>query len=404
MQNQILKNWQKVKFKDFITLQRGFDLPQYEFEDGDYPIMGSTGILGHHIKYKKNPPGVTTGRSGSLGTVLYTDEPYWPHNTSLWVKSFKGNDPRYVYYFLKTFPLEKFNSGAGVPTLNRNHLNEYKITIPNEQVQKKISSLLSNFDFLIENNKRKIKILEKITQLLYREWFVEFRFPGYKKVRFVDSELGKIPEGWDISKLRNHIKLDKGVSYSGEGLTEDGNPMVNLKSISVDGRYVRGSDKPYSGDYKPRHVLNPGDIVLANTDMTQNGNVVGKAAFVPVLDSDKEIIFSHHVYAIRLRKDGYLKRNFVLNLLNSYYFHGHAKGYAVGTTVLGLSADSIYRFKFVLPDNDISDLYEEKTSATYQLIENLENQNIVLQKTRDLLLPKLMFGEIDVSNLDIRTD
>lgn len=325
-------------------------------------------------------------------------------------------DNLFLFYLLKDYRYCEYIVGcaqgaASQASITLDSIRSYKFLLPPALVQRKIGNILFEIDGLIDINNRKIEILEQMAQLLYREWFVEFRFPtsakasagkpGYEKHKFVDSELDKIPEGWKITTLREHLKLDKGVSYSGNGLTEEGNPMVNLKSISVDGRYVRGSDKPYSGDYKPRHILKPGDIVLANTDMTQNGNVVGKAAIVPVLDTDKEIICSHHIYAVRIKKNTYLKRNYLLNLLNSYYFHGHAKGYAVGTTVLGLSADSIYRFGLAQPEKEITDLFEEKTQKIYQLIENLENQNIVLQHTRDLLLPKLMSGEIDVSKLDI---
>ncbi len=316
-------------------------------------------------------------------------------------------DPDYLYYLLNTYEakegLKNLDLGVAQPSIKVPHVLKYQLSYLPLPSQQKVVGVLNPLDALIDQNQNRIQYLEEMAQLLFREWFVEFRFPGYAEYKLVDSEMGKIPEGWEMSLLGAHIKLDKGVSYNGEGLTDYGNPMVNLKSISVDGRFVRGSDKPYSGDYNQRHVIKPGDIILANTDMTQNGNVVGKAAIVPIIDTDKEIIYSHHIYAARIKKNSTLKKNFILNLLNSYYFHGHAKGYAVGTTVLGLSADSVYRFEFAYPDKRTTDLFEEETTAIYHLIENLENQNIVLQRTRDLLLPKLMSGEIDVSHLDINT-
>jgi len=199
----------RIKFKDFIKLQRGFDLPKSKMIDGEYPVVGSTSIIGYHNEYKQEPPGVITGRSGSLGVVQYITKPYWPHNTSLWVKDFKGNIPRYVYYFLKTLPLAHYNSGAGVPTLNRNHLDNLDICVHELIEQQKIASILSAYDELTENNTHRIRILEEMVQLIYQEWFVNFRFPGYEKVRFINSELGKIPEGWDVRKLEDIAELKK---------------------------------------------------------------------------------------------------------------------------------------------------------------------------------------------------
>ena len=127
----------QILFKDFIKLQRGHDLPKKDMIEGDYPVVGSTSIIGFHNEYKYDPPGVITGRSGSLGFVQYIKTKYWPHNTALWVKDFKGNLPQYVYYFLKTLDLAKFNSGVGVPTLNRNDLDTLEIKIHENDDQKR---------------------------------------------------------------------------------------------------------------------------------------------------------------------------------------------------------------------------------------------------------------------------
>ena len=116
---ELMKEVRHIPFKDFVVLQRGFDLPKKDMSDGSYPVIGSTSIIGHHNEYKVEPPGVITGRSGSLGIVQYIRDKYWPHNTALWVKDFKGNSPHNVYYYLQTLNLGRFNSGAGVPTLNR---------------------------------------------------------------------------------------------------------------------------------------------------------------------------------------------------------------------------------------------------------------------------------------------
>ena len=189
------------RFEDFVTLQRGFDLPKTEMRDGPFPVVGSTSVIGYHNDFKVEPPGVVTGRSGSLGTVQLVREPYWPHNTSLWVRDFKGNDPRFVYYRLQELDLARFNAGAGVPTLNRNHLDSLELDVPPLPVQLRVAGILSAYDDLIENNQRRIQILETMARALYREWFVEFRFPGHDKIPRVASPLGDIPEGWEVKTV-----------------------------------------------------------------------------------------------------------------------------------------------------------------------------------------------------------
>ena len=198
------------RFEDFVTLQRGFDLPKTEMRDGPFPVVGSTSVIGYHNDFKVEPPGVVTGRSGSLGTVQLVREPYWPHNTSLWVRDFKGNDPRFVYYRLQELDLARFNAGAGVPTLNRNHLDSLEVDVPPLPVQLRVAGILSAYDDLIENNQRRIQILETMARALYREWFVEFRFPGHENVPRVASSIGDIPEGWEVKKLGDIIELKYG--------------------------------------------------------------------------------------------------------------------------------------------------------------------------------------------------
>jgi type I restriction enzyme S subunit len=129
-------------FDSLCELQRGFDLPDSDMQPGSVPVIASTSIKGFHNVAKVNPPVITTGRSGSLGTVLYVREPAWPLNTSLWVKDFKGNSPNLVYFTLRGLHLENFNAGAGVPTLNRNHLRSIKVRIPTAASQSKFDELV----------------------------------------------------------------------------------------------------------------------------------------------------------------------------------------------------------------------------------------------------------------------
>jgi type I restriction enzyme, S subunit len=138
-------------FRDFIKLNRGFDLPSDKIVEGVHPIIASTSVKAYHNAFKVKPPVITTGRSGSLGTVLYVNQNAWPLNTALYVKDFKGNQPLFVYFLLSNMNLENFDSGAGVPTLNQNHLHKLKLWVPCVELQSKFAEIVSPLFQQIEN-------------------------------------------------------------------------------------------------------------------------------------------------------------------------------------------------------------------------------------------------------------
>jgi type I restriction enzyme, S subunit len=135
-------SWTLKPFKNFCVLKRGYDLPDSSMQPGHYPVIASTSIKGFHNEFKVNPPVITTGRSGSLGTVLLVNKKSWPLNTALYVKDFCGNSPFLIYYTLRSLKLETFNVGAGVPTLNRNHLASLGIAVPDAALQRRFDAVL----------------------------------------------------------------------------------------------------------------------------------------------------------------------------------------------------------------------------------------------------------------------
>ena len=220
----------KITFDNFVRLSRGFDLPERKIVDGEYPVVASTNIKAYHNAYKVKPPVVVTGRSGSLGKVQYIDSKCWPLNTSLYSKDFRGNNPKYIYFFLQTMHLEQYNAGAGVPTLNQNHLQRLKIVVHDIDEQKKVADILSTYDNLIENNNKRIKLLEQMAENLYKEWFVRFRFPGYEDTEFEDG----MPRGWVREKIGLHYNTCSGGTPSRkheEYYTEGTIPWVKTGEI-----------------------------------------------------------------------------------------------------------------------------------------------------------------------------
>ncbi|MGI9055413.1 MAG: restriction endonuclease subunit S [Pyrinomonadaceae bacterium] len=168
-----MADWKELKLGDVITFQRGHDLPRTQMIDGEFPVAGSNGIIGYHNKFTTKAPGVTIGRSGNIGTPHFYLSDYWAHNTVLYIKDFKGSEPKFIYYFLKKFDFSQFNAGSAVPTLNRNHIHEIEILLPPLPEQQAIAEVLSSLDDKIDLLHRQNKTLEAMAETLFRQWFVE---------------------------------------------------------------------------------------------------------------------------------------------------------------------------------------------------------------------------------------
>lgn len=167
------ETWHSKKLLDVAPLQRGFDLPSSCLKDGNIPVVYSKGISAWHNDYKVEGEGVIIGRSGSVGTVNYLSSgKYWPHNTTLWVTDFKGNNPKFIFYLYKYLNPARFATGTGVPTLNRNDLHELFVSIPSYSVQKAISENLATIDERVELAKAKLTKLQKLKQALLQQMFI----------------------------------------------------------------------------------------------------------------------------------------------------------------------------------------------------------------------------------------
>ena len=176
----IPKEWEVKRILDFAPLQRGFDLPTDKIISGKYPVVYSNGILNHHCECKAKGPGVVTGRSGTIGKVTYVESDYWPHNTSLWVTDFCGNNPKFVFHVYQYIDLSKFASGSGVPTLNRNDVHVSKVAVPPKQEQNRIVEVLELWDTAIEKQSELIEKFKLRKRALMQQLLTgKKRLPGF---------------------------------------------------------------------------------------------------------------------------------------------------------------------------------------------------------------------------------
>jgi type I restriction enzyme S subunit len=382
-------NWNKLKFKQFITLQRGFDLPVTEMKDGEVPVLGSTGVLGYHNKAKVNPPGVVTGRSGTIGVIQYIDKPYWPHNTSLWVKDFKSNHPKFVYYKMKTLNFERFNGGASVPTLNRNNLDNLAVQVPDNPIH------------------RRIQRLEESARLLFREWFVYFRFPlrlrsgqaGHGKacpvesinstgVKIVDLDGRKMPGEWNympIIKIRIFKKAPLGMPVFTDTRQYYQTSEIDGTTITGTGEEVDYENRPSRANIAPR---------------------INTVYFAKMKDTDKVLCFNRgNSYLLKkillstgmtgfTTDEKYL--GFLFGLLTSYEFIQYKNNYATGATQVSLNDGSLKKIKVLFPTINLVERYSEIVNPLLEECSYLRNQNQKLAQARDLLLPQLMSGAIEI--------
>ena len=181
-----------MKIQDILVLKRGYDLPESKRINGQYLIYSSNGIAGSHNEYKVKGPAVITGRSGSLGTVQYTENNCWPLNTTLYVSDFKGNNPKYISYLLQMLHLEKYGSGSAVPTLNRNHLDNLEVTFHSLIEQQHIVDIIGSLDDKIESNNKIIEKIDKLGLSKYKKIkndFIDFNdFANFEKGKEASSQ------------------------------------------------------------------------------------------------------------------------------------------------------------------------------------------------------------------------
>jgi len=206
--------WIPVLLGDALSLNYGKGLTALKRREGRVPVVGSGGIVDSHDTPLVKSPGIVIGRKGNVGAVTYVKEPFWPIDTTYYIGVDDTDlDLRFLAAALSVVGLNSLDSHAAVPGLNREIALSQVILVPPLVTQRQVASVLAAYDELIENNLRRIEILEEMAQAVYREWFVNFRFPGHESVALVDSPLGSIPEGWEIRSFSEIADFVNGYAF-----------------------------------------------------------------------------------------------------------------------------------------------------------------------------------------------
>ena len=360
--------WRVVKLEKVAPLQRGYDLLTDNIKEGLYPVVYSNGILRFHNEFKAKAPGVITGRSGTIGKVVYVEEDYWPHNTSLWVTNFYDNNPKFIYYMYINLNLARFSAGSGVPTLNRNDIHAQTIPLPPLDEQEKIAEILSTWDEainltinLIENKKRFKKAL--MQNLLT----AKIRFPEFKD-EWEETILGKI---CDISTGTSKSRfIGTGKFY-----------IVDMGSITQDGLLNSTKTTNLSKDF-----LDCGDLVMPKDDIG-GGKIIGKVA---VINKDNTYVLSDHIFRIKTTENS----NFLAYLINYDLNNKKIRREVSGTAQFGLGRRTIENLKIFVPSlNEQQKIAEVLTACDDEInLLNLKLEN--LKKQKQGLMQKLLKGEI----------
>lgn len=375
--------WARCRLGDLVTFQRGYDLPKTKMKSGNYPVVGSNGIIGWHNEYTTENPSITIGRSGNVGNPFVVKSRSWSHNTTLYIKEFKHVDPLFIYYFLKILNLANFAGGSAVPTLNRNHIHSLPVFVPvSIEEQQKIASILSALDNKIELNQKINENLEQQMQALYQKLLAEN-----------DCTLARLEE------LASKIAMGPfGANIKVSTFVPSGVPIISgnhLRSFFLEEPSYNYITEEHAQRLK-NSIVFPKDIIF-----THAGNI-GQVAMIPEGCDYPYYIISQRQFYMRCDESKVIPE-IVLFFFHSIEGKGKLLANANSTGVPSIAQPSTHlkNIEMPLPAKEAQDKWYDVVRPMVRCYVSLCQENKRLVKIRDTLLPKLMAGEIDISDIQL---
>ena len=345
-------------------------------QGGKYPVVGSNGIIGYHNEYTTDAPSITIGRSGNVGKPFLYRGKSWSHNTSLYIKEYKNIDPIFIFYFLQTLDLSNYAGGSAVPTLNRNHIHTLIVSVPVDiEEQRKIAAVLSALDDKIELNNKINENLEQQAQAIFKSWFVDFEPFG-----------GVMPAEWKVGKLSEILKLKKQSIQpnADESLPYLPIDLIPIKSLAI--KEVRPNKEALSSLLR----FDENDILIGAMRVYFH-----RIAIAPFNGITRTTCFILEPFNPKYLAYGLITCN--QDLMIDYAqktSKGSTMPYAVWEGGLG-------DFEIPIPDEKTADKFNKIMKPLFEQIKKSFFENKYLQEVRDSILPKLMNGEIDVSEVKV---
>lgn len=357
---------------------------------GEYPVYGGNGVRGYTDNYNFEGQCVVIGRQGAnCGNVKYFEGKAYMSEHAIVGVTHQEHDNRYFAYKLSMLNLGRFSGQAAQPGLSVAKLKTLKMTMPNFNIQYRIASILSAYDHLIENNTRRIRLLEQMAENLYKEWFVRFRFPEHEKVEMVNG----LPKGWETIHIKELAQLKSGYAFKSEWFVEEGEAVAKIKDIGnilMDTSSFSYVDKENCIKAK-KFLLTTGDLTIALTGATigkisivpkHKGNIYTNQRLGKFFLGDKPMEKLPFLYC--LFKQESMVSN-IVNLSNS------------SSAQPNISPEQIEKIK-ILGNHDIISMYNKTCNPLFSNILALYSQNQLLTRQRDLLLPRLMSGKLEVKS------
>jgi type I restriction enzyme S subunit len=397
----------KTTLGDLVEFQRGFDLPKSQFIDGNVPVISSNGVLGYHNLSKVKAPGITIGRSGTVGLPHFINEDFFPHNTALFIKDFKGNYPRYIFYLIKTLGLNDYKSGSGVPTMNRNHLHPIKVrAFLDFTDQQKIAKVLSDLDNKIELNNKINAELEAMAKTLYDYWFVQFDFPysppsegcpqdgvgigkPYKssggKMVWNEELKREIPERWEVKTLLDIANFVNGLAC------QKFRPKENEDSYRVIKIREMGTGFTENSEFVSVNI--PKKVIVFNGDILFSWS----ATLDVKLWTGGTGGLNQHIFKVTSKN--YPKSYYYFELLN-YLKHFKMMAELRKTTMGHITQDHLRESRIAIPPKELINQLDKILNPILEKKVKLEVENQELASLRDWLLPMLMNGQVTVGAVE----
>ncbi|ROX44831.1 restriction endonuclease subunit S [Enterococcus faecium] len=382
--------FKEIQLGNLFEAKYGKSLPKNQRRDGNIKVYGSGGISGYHDTALVKGPGIVIGRKGTVGSLYYEKQDYFPIDTTYYIEKSDKYDLKYIFYLLNTLNLNKMNTHSAVPGLNRENLYSLMAKVPEKKYQIKISEFLQQLDSKIEINNQIISNLEELASTLFKRWFVEFEFPDengnpYKSSggKMVDSELGKIPEGWEATSLSDIANYKNGLAMQKFRPDEDEESLPVLKIKELNQGFTDSNSDRCSIDISDEVKIENGDVVFS-----WSGTLLVK------IWTGGDAGLNQHLFKVTSNKFPkwyyYLWTKFYMNK-----FIGIAKDKA--TTMGHIKRQHLNEAKVLIPSIDMLEKFGKVLGPTIDMVTEKGIENLELSNLRDSLLPKLLSGEIELS-------